>query len=203
MARGDCDALSAVPALGTAFFDREVTVVARDLLGMLLGVEETGGVIVETEAYDGDDPASHSFRGRTARNGSMFRGPGHAYVYRSYGIHWCFNVTCRAGSAVLVRALDPVDGVALMRERRGSFGDRGLCSGPGRLCQALGITGELDGVRLDGVPFGLERRMVPERIAVGPRIGISKGVETAWRFCVPGAVSLSRAAGAVLEPRGG
>lgn len=185
--------MNAATAFGSGFFDREVTVVARDLLGVLLRVGETGGVIVETEAYDGLDPASHSFRGQTARNASMFRGPGHAYVYRSYGIHWCFNATCRAGSAVLIRAVEPMEGVALMQERRGLSTYRDLCSGPGRLCQALGITGAMDGVRLDGEAFRLERRSRPSGIVAGPRIGISKGVETPWRFCVPGAV-LSRAA---------
>lgn len=180
--------------MDAGFFDREVTAVARDLLGVRLMIGETGGVVVETEAYDGLDPASHSFRGRTARNGSMFRGPGHAYVYRSYGIHWCFNVTCRAGSAVLVRALEPVSGVEVMEGRRG-VGGRTLCSGPGRLCQALGVTGGMDGLRLDAAPFRMERDRVPGGIVVGPRIGITKGVEAPWRFCEAGSRWLSRGAG--------
>lgn len=180
-----------MPGLETGFFDREVTAVARDLLGVLLAVGETGGVVVETEAYDAMDPASHSFRGRTARNGSMFRGPGHAYVYRSYGIHWCFNVTCRAGSAVLIRAVEPMEGIAPMEARRGMAG-RTLCSGPGRLCQALGITGAMDGLRLDVAPFRMGRHRGPAGIVAGPRIGITKGVETPWRFCEAGSGWLSR-----------
>ena len=189
------------------FFDREVTAVARDLLGVLVQVGETSGVVVETEAYDGSDPASHSFRGATARNGSMFLGPGHAYVYRSYGIHWCFNATCRPGSGVLIRALEPVDGLEVMEQRRGTVLRRALCSGPGRLCQALGISGVFDGVRLEGGPFRLERWRSAEDVSVGPRIGITKGVETPWRFCVPEGGWLSRgvggySSGSVVKRRG-
>ena len=176
------------------FFDRDVLEVARDLLGVLLCVDGVGGVIVETEAYHSSDPASHSFRGPTARNGSMFGGPGRAYVYRSYGIHWCFNTACRVGSGVLVRALEPACGVDVMQARRGVAAGRLLCSGPGRLCQALGITGALDGAALDGAPFRMERAWVPGQVVTGRRIGITKGVEAEWRFCVAGAASLSRPA---------
>ena len=176
------------------FFDRPVLEVACDLLGVVLRVGEVGGVIVETEAYHPSDPASHSFRGPTVRNAAMFGGPGHAYVYRSYGIHWCFNTTCQPGSGVLIRALEPVVGIPTMQARRGTAAVRLLCSGPGRLCQALGITGALDAAALDGPPFDLRRHSVPVRVARSRRIGITKGVEAEWRFCVPGSLSLSRPA---------
>lgn len=174
------------------FFDRPVAEVARDLIGVLLCVDEVGGVIVETEAYHHTDPASHSFRGPTPRNASMFGGPGHAYVYRSYGIHWCFNTTCQPGSGVLIRALEPTTGVDAMKARRGTGVPKLLCSGPGRVCQALGITASLDGAALGGPPFRLERHSVPARVAAGPRIGITKGVDVPWRFCKAGSGFLSR-----------
>lgn len=173
------------------FFDRPVTEVARELLGVFLCVGETGGVIVETEAYHHSDPASHSFRGPTLRNASMFGGPGRAYVYRSYGIHWCFNTTCQPGSGVLIRALEPTVGVALMEARRGTGVFKLLCSGPGRVCQALGITGAFDGAALDEAAFRMERHSTPA-VATGRRIGITKGVDAEWRFCVPGSPSLSK-----------
>jgi DNA-3-methyladenine glycosylase len=169
--------------------------VARDLVGTILLVDEVGGVVVETEAYDAEDPASHSFVGRTARNASMFGPVGHAYVYRSYGIHWCLNIVCGTaplGSAVLVRALQPTMGLDRMRERRGTAEARQLCRGPGRLCQALGITGALDGLPMDKPPFFLGARATSPDIAVGPRIGITRGAETPWRFGLSGSAFLSR-----------
>ncbi len=156
-------------------------------------MEGVGGRIVETEAYHHDDPASHSFTGRTDRNAAMFGPPGHAYVYRSYGIHWCFNVVCDEvqGSAVLIRALEPTHELALMAERRGMSAARALCSGPGKLSQALAITRDHDALPLDRAPFALEPGVAPAIIS-GPRIGISKAVEVPWRFGEAGSRFLSR-----------
>jgi DNA-3-methyladenine glycosylase len=177
-----------------SFFAHDVETVARLLIGATLLVDGVGGVIVETEAYDAGDPASHSFRGPTPRNAAMFGPPGYAYVYRSYGIHWCVNFVCGppgGGSAVLIRALEPTEGLEMMICRRGMSSIRLLCAGPGRLCQALGIDGSLDGAALDKPPFQLVIG-APEPIACGPRIGISVGAETPWRFCRPGSLYLSK-----------
>jgi DNA-3-methyladenine glycosylase len=168
--------------------------VAKALIGVRLLVDGVGGAIVETEAYDQEDPASHAFSGQTKRNAVMFGPPGRAYVYRIYGAHWCLNVVC-AGEprgAVLIRALEPTDGLSVMAERRGTADPRLLCSGPGKLCQALAITGAHDGALLDEPPFALS---APDRaldLATGPRIGLSKAVDTPWRFGASGSPFLSR-----------
>ena len=182
------------------FFARSVHVVAPELIGVTLLVDGVGGRIVELEAYDQDDPASHGHRGRTARNAAMFGPPGHAYVYRSYGIHWCLNLVCReegVPEAVLLRALEPTSGLDLQRSRRGVDDLRGLCSGPGKLCQALGITGEHDGLALDAPPFELVEREGPPEIVTAPRVGITRATELSWRYLEAGSPYLSRPA-----PRG-
>lgn len=178
--------------LGRDFFDRPVVEVARDLIGATLLVDGVGGPLVEVEAYDRADPASHSFRGPTPRNQAMFGPPGHAYVYRIYGMHWCLNFVCQPGSAVLIRALEPLHGARLMAERRGGVSPRQLCAGPGRLCQALGIDLTQNGLPLDETPFAVWPADEAGDIATGPRIGITKGVETPWRFVRPGSPFLSK-----------
>lgn len=170
--------------------------VARALIGASVFVDGVGGTIVETEAYDQADPASHSFAGHTARNAAMFGPPGRAYVYRSYGLHWCLNFVCMPaghGAGVLLRALEPRAGIERMRERRGLVADRLLCSGPGRLCQALGVTRELNGCRLDRKPFRLlAGGDAPVEVVAGPRIGISKSRDVPWRFALAGSRHLSK-----------
>jgi DNA-3-methyladenine glycosylase len=169
--------------------------VARELIGWTLLVEGVGGVIVETEAYAPEDPASHSFGGQTSRNATMFGPPGRLYVYRSYGIHWCANVVCApedVGSAVLLRALEPTHGIERMQERRGVERRELLCSGPGRLTQALAITGEHDGRPLDRPPFELIRRKNRVDVVVGPRVGITRGVDRPWRYALKGSAYVSR-----------
>lgn len=158
---------------------------ARLLIGATLLVDGVGGIIVETEAYERDDPASHSFSGPTPRNAAMFGAAGDAYVYRSYGIHWCLNVVCGAhghGAAVLIRALQPTAGLMQMRVRRGMENERLLCAGPGRLCQALAVTDFHNGLRLDAPPFALIAPTSAAEVVSGPRIGISKAVAQPWRF---------------------
>lgn len=175
-----------------SFFDREVTLVARDLLGATLLVDGVGGTIVETEAYHPTDPASHSFRGPTPRNASMFGPPGRAYVYRSYGIHWCLNFVCEGASAVLIRALRPTAGIEIMAERRGLADPRQLASGPGKVCAALGVSKDHDGLPLDRPPFSLVPASDRPAIVIGPRIGITRAVDLPWRFGVAASPFLSR-----------
>jgi DNA-3-methyladenine glycosylase len=179
-----------VSALGEAFFARSAREVAPELIGCVLEGNGVAGVIVEVERYEHWDAASHSFRGPTPRSGVMFGPPGHIYVYRSYGLHWCANIVCGSpghGAAVLLRAVEPTTGLALMHERRGTGAVRDLCRGPGRLAAAFGITGELNGTRLsdasgDGRLRVLARRRGDVTIARGPRIGITRDAGRAWRY---------------------
>ena len=183
------------PVLGQEFFARPVGDVCVDLLGCMLEVGELAGTIVEVERYQQDDPASHSFRGPTPRGAVMFGPPGRLYVYRSYGVHWCVNVVCEpegSGAAVLIRALAPIRGLDLMRARRGGVGDRLLCSGPGRLCQALGIDGSMNGTVLGGGPVRIVAGAPEGPVVRGPRIGISVATDRPWRFGVAGSPHLSR-----------
>ena len=169
--------------------------IAPELVGARLTVGGVGGTIVEVEAYDRVDPASHGYRGRTPRNGALFGPPGTAYVYRSYGIHWCLNLVCEeegSPAAVLIRALEPERGLETMQTRRGLVEPRLLCAGPGRLCQALGVTIEHDGLPLDEPPFVLEARTGDVDVAAAPRIGITKAVEQPWRYALRGSRFLSR-----------
>jgi DNA-3-methyladenine glycosylase len=190
-------------ALPVAFFRRPAEAVARDLLGAVvvsrIGGQLTSARIVETEAYLGyDDPASHGYlHRRNARNGALFGPPGLWYVYLSYGMHWCANLVCQgtgSASAVLLRALEPLDGLGFMRERRGPVSDRELCSGPGKLCQALGITRALDGSRMAQSEVTVHRPRSGEQtvVAVTPRIGITKAVDWPLRFIQAGSPWTSR-----------
>lgn len=177
--------------LESSFFDRGVDSVAQDLIGVGFLFKGAGGCIVETEAYDAADPAAHSFRGPTPRNAAMFGPVGCAYVYRSYGIHWCINFTCGHGAGVLIRALAPTVGIDLMRERRGVEKVKLLCSGPGRLCQALAIDHGVNSLPLNKAPFQLLRGYGPIDVIAGPRIGISVAIEAPRRFCMHGSPFLS------------
>jgi DNA-3-methyladenine glycosylase len=171
--------------LTKSFFRRSVLEVAPDLIGATLLFNGVGGRLVEVEAYHHTDPAAHSFRGQTDRNAIMFGPPGYAYVYRSYGIHWCLNFVCEpegSASAVLIRALEPTIGLAAMRRRRGMTDPRLLCSGPGRLCEALHISHRQNGFAVDEPPFELFARSGAVEVAAGPRIGLTKAVDTPWRY---------------------
>jgi DNA-3-methyladenine glycosylase len=183
------------PKLRRGFFDRPVLEIAPELIGATLLVNGVGGRIVEVEAYHHTDPAAHSYNGRTDRNAVMFGPPGYAYIYRSYGIHWCLNFVCEeagSASAVLIRALAPMAGIAAMRRRRGLPDERALCSGPGKLCEALGVTHRHNGLPLDRPPFELRARAEKSEIVIGPRIGITKAVEQPWRYGLKGSRFLSR-----------
>jgi DNA-3-methyladenine glycosylase len=183
--------------IDAAFFHRHPVEVARDLIGLRLVVDGAGGTIVETEAYAGDDPASHSFRGRTARNGAMFGPAGTAYVYRSYGLHWCLNIVCVPGSAVLLRAVAPDSGLDAMRARRGLQAERLLCAGPGRLAQALGVDANWNGRAMSDL---LTRKSRPA-LVTGRRVGISKAVDLEWRFGAADSPFISRKFASSPVPR--
>ncbi len=181
--------------LTRAFFKRSVHEVAPELIGTTFLRNGIGGLIVEVEAYHQTDPAAHSFGGPTARNAVMFGPPGYVYVYRSYGIHWCVNFVCEpkgSASAVLLRAVEPTVGLPAMRRRRGVKDERLLCSGPGRLCEALGITIADYGLALDEPPFELYGRTGVVEVVAGPRIGLTKAVDYPWRYGLKGSRFLSK-----------
>jgi DNA-3-methyladenine glycosylase len=185
------------PRLGAEFFDRSVHEVARDLIGCRLFYDGRGGVIVETESYERDDPACHAYVGLTPRTEVLFGPPGHAYVYLSYGIHSLLNFVAEPdgeAAAVLIRAIEPTRGLAGMRERRGERADAELCSGPGKLTEALGVGLDSNGAALTSCPFLIQPRQHGWRgeIVTGPRIGISKAVERPWRYCLAGNPNVSR-----------
>ena len=199
MARNPNAAAPISPSLGKplkrAFFDRSVHEVAPDLIGTTLLVDGVGGIIVEVEAYHHTEPAAHSFRGPTPRNRVMFGPPGFTYVYRSYGIHWCINFVCEkegSASAVLIRALQPTHGIPAMRRRRGLHDERALCSGPGKLTEALGITIAHSGLPLDRPPIALHARTGKAEIVAGVRIGLTKAVELPWRYGLKDSKFLSK-----------
>ncbi len=197
---GDCTATSQCSTpplrqLRQRFFARSVHLVAPDLIGATLLVNGVGGRIVEVEAYHHTEPAAHSYRGPTERNAVMFGPPGYAYVYRSYGIHWCLNFVCErkgSASAVLIRAVEPLEGLAKMRRRRGLTDARLLCSGPGRLAQAMGVTIAHNGLALDRPPYEIYARNDEPEIASGVRIGITKAAELPWRYGLKGSKFLSK-----------
>jgi DNA-3-methyladenine glycosylase len=184
--------------LGPDFFDRSVHHVARDLVGCTLLHGDCGGVIVETESYEHDDPACHAYVGRTARNEVLFGPPGRAYVYLSYGIHSLLNAVAEPdgqAAAVLIRALEPTNGIEAMRRRRGRQRDEELCSGPGKLTEALGVGLADNGVSLSELPFAVlppQRQWRTDEVRVAPRIGITKATENPWRFCAAGSRFVSR-----------
>jgi DNA-3-methyladenine glycosylase len=187
------------------FFDRSVHEVARELIGCRLAIGPTAGIIVETEAYEASDPACHAYVGRTARNEVLFGPPGHAYVYLSYGIHSLLNFVTEpegTASAVLIRALEPTDGIDLMRERRGQERIEALCSGPGKLAEALGIDLSLNGADLFQPPFELSEpagEWATVGVVTGPRIGITKAADLPWRYSVSGSRYVSRPWPATVE----
>jgi DNA-3-methyladenine glycosylase len=186
---------SVTKRLTKSFFDRSVHDVAPSLIGVTVLVDGVGGRIVEVEAYHQTDPAAHSYNGPTPRNAVMFGPPGYLYVYRSYGIHWCMNFVCEgvgSAAAVLIRAIEPVEGVALMRRRRGVKDLRLLCSGPGRVCEALRITAAHNGLALDAPPFTLFAAPEPVEVVSGVRIGLTKAVELPWRYGEKGSRFLSK-----------
>jgi DNA-3-methyladenine glycosylase len=181
--------------LKRAFFNRSVLKVASDLIGVTLLVDGVGGIIVEVEAYHHTEPAAHSYGGPTPRNAVMFGPAGFVYVYRSYGIHWCVNFVCeKAGSssAVLIRALEPIHGIPAMRRRRGLHDERSLCSGPGKLTEALGITHAHNGLALDVPPIALYARAAKPEIIAGVRIGLTKAIDLPWRYGLKGSKFLSK-----------
>jgi len=187
--------LTMPPRLRRSFFDRSVHEVAPELIGATLLVDGAGGMIVEVEAYHHTDPAAHSYMGRTERNAVMFGPAGYAYVYRSYGIHWCLNFVCEeegSASAVLIRAIEPTQGVAAMRRRRHLHDERALCSGPGKLCEALAVTQKHNGLPLDRTPFELRARCGMPGVVTGVRIGITKAAEKPWRYGLKGSPFLSK-----------
>ena len=193
--RPACDDGRMPKRLTRAFFSRSVHEVAPDLIGAVLLFNGAGGRIVEVEAYHHTDPAAHSYRGPTDRNAVMFGPPGYAYVYRSYGIHWCLNFVCEpkgSASAVLLRAIEPTVGLPIMRRRRRVTDERLLCAGPGRLCEALKITDAHNGLPLDAPPFELFARQGAAEIVAGPRIGITKAVDRPWRYGLKGSAFLSK-----------
>jgi DNA-3-methyladenine glycosylase len=193
--KADPAALPLGKPLTRAFFDRSVHKVAPDLIGATFLVNGVGGIIVEVEAYHHTDPAAHSYGGPTPRNQVMFGPAGFSYVYRSYGIHWCVNFVCEgegSASAVLIRALEPTHGLAAMRRRRGMPDARALCSGPGKLCEAMGITIAQSELPLDKPPIALFARTKKPEIVTGIRIGITKAVELPWRYGAKGSKFLSK-----------
>jgi DNA-3-methyladenine glycosylase len=181
--------------IGRSFFGRSVLEVAPDLIGATLLVSGVGGRVVEVEAYHHTEPAAHSFHGPTARNAVMFGPPGYAYVYRSYGIHWCLNFVCEpkgSASAVLIRALEPLTGLAAMRRRRGMADERLLCAGPGRICEALAVTAAHNGLALSKPPFEIFARTQALEVVTGPRIGLTKAIDKPWRYGLKGSRFLSK-----------
>jgi DNA-3-methyladenine glycosylase len=199
MVRSTKSAGAAAPSLGKplkrSFFGRSVHEVAPDLIGATFLVGGVGGIIVEVEAYHHSEPAAHSYNGPTPRNLVMFGPAGFSYVYRSYGIHWCVNFVCEeegSASAVLIRALQPTHGIPVMRRRRGLYDERALCSGPGKLCEALGITIKHSELPLDRPPIALHARIGKADLVSGVRIGITKAAELPWRYGLKGSKFLSK-----------